>query len=424
MYYVIYIFVLIYSLSVSYAQNISIETVLQSTENDDRVVANRQKAIFGSGLDYRLPFLKKIDLRLGFNGNGSRDTLDGFFRNEDYYAISFTPNIPRERKLQTQIQTAQNLLYNTEYQLLIQQSLSDRYMCLVSLFYGKKILDERLKLRGLYEKKNNLLRLMIENSLDIKIKDITDVEIDKGTLNNVIVEVENTLATQTIRLKQLLKQETDLNIDFQNFISPTKVASFVENINKNTIPQLPQTNYRAAQIGVSEAEFALENIQNRQIFSFFQVGYNRSVVTEAALKRFNPSNNLAFRVGLTAPLSANNNLKRSEAALQLKSDELNAQLTAQLLSKSIDIQRVRLENILKSYNITTQNMNESLIPKLLGNATITAQIQPMELIELQIAQQKLNIRNTEISNELTLEYIRFLDISGALYQFRGNNFLK
>jgi hypothetical protein len=65
-----------------------------------------------------------------------------------------------------------------------------------------------------------------------------------------------------------------------------------------------------------------------------------------------------------------------------------------------------------------------LIPKLLNNAAVTAQILPLELADLQIAQQKLTIRNIEIANELTMEYIRFLDISGALIQYRNNNFLK
>ena len=153
-------------------------------------------------------------------------------------------------------------------------------------------------------------------------------------------------------------------------------------------------------------------------------GYGIPTLHEAVLKKFNANNNLTFRVGVAVPIVANNNLKRSEAALQLRSDELNAQLSAQLLTKSIEIQRVRLENILKSYNITTRNISESLIPKLLNNANITAQIQPLELVDLQIAQQKLNIRSTEIASELTLEYIRFLDISGALLQFKNNNFLR
>jgi hypothetical protein len=295
---------------------------------------------------------------------------------------------------------------------------------LVGVFYGKKILDERQKLRNLYDKKSNLLRLMIENGVDIKIKDVTDIEVDKGTINGAIVELENILNTQTFRLKQFLKQDTALNIDFQYFIAPQKVADFVENYVTNKAIQLPQMSYRAAQIGLSEAELALENIQNRQIFSFFQIGYSRDNTDQILLKKFKANNNLTFRIGLTAPLAANNNLKRSEAALQLKEAVLNEQLASQLLLKSIDIQRVRLENTLRSYKITTKNLNESLIPKLLNNAAVTAQILPLELADLQIAQQKLTIRNIEVANELTMEYIRFLDISGALIQYRNNNFLK
>ena len=60
------------------AQTLSMETVLAATRNDARMVAANEMPGFARSLNYRLPLVRKVELRLGTNGNAFRDSLHSF----------------------------------------------------------------------------------------------------------------------------------------------------------------------------------------------------------------------------------------------------------------------------------------------------------------------------------------------------------
>ena len=413
-------------LSTVYAQKISMESILASIEYDDRVASNKQNTAFASGLNYRLPILKKVDFRLGINGNLTNDTLDGTWRNEDFYAINIATNNFREMRLQRALKPAQLNIYNSEKQVLMQQALLERFQSIVGIFYGQKLYEERNRLKKILLEKENILRLSLEQGVDIRFKDVMDTESDKNTLATALLEYENNVFFQEERIRQFLKitDNQAVIIDFDAFISAEQIEKEVALLKINKTLFHPTFALRDAQTAYSMAEYRLEKTQNRQFFNFFQVAYNPLAYSPIESKKFKALNDVNFRLGLTIPLPANNNLKNTQAALQHKEDEQTAILVRQSQAKLIDVQYIKVENILKSLRLNDKNAKESLIKKMLDNAKLLAQITPSEILDLNITQRKIELRSIELSADLTNEYLRLLDITGALSVYKNKNFLK
>ena len=413
-------------LSSIYAQKINVESILISVKNDDRVFGNNQNSTFATGLDYRLPILKKVDLRLGINGNLTSDTLDGRWRNEDFYALSISTNNFREMRLQRALKPAQLNIYTAENQVFVQQAMMERYQSILSIFYGKKLYEERSRLKKLLTEKEDVLRLSLEQGLDIRFKDIVDTENDKNALASALLDYENNVFFQEQRIRQYLKLADNqaIEIDFDGFILPEQIEKEVAKLKINQALSHPLFALREAQTNYSLAEYRLEKAQNRQIFSFLQVAYNPLAYEPLVSKRFRALNDVNWRLGLTVPLPANNNFRNSKTALQQKEDEQNAILTKQLQAKLVDVQYIKVQNLLKSLHLNEKNTKESLIKKMLDNPKVLAQITPVEVLDLNIAQRKLELRNIEISSDLSNEYLRLLDMTGAMSIYKNRNFLK
>jgi hypothetical protein len=243
-------------------------------------------------------------------------------------------------------------------------------------------------------------------------------------LGSALVDYENNVNYQLQRIKQFLKIKNDLTIDYQAFISIDSIEKNIEVLQKDLAVLHPNTALRFAQMKYSAAESAYENARDRNIFSYFQAGYDQTAYDQVALTKFKPANNIAFRLGLTVPLPSNNNLKRSKAALQQKEDEQNTILTRQLQQKSTDNQLIRIENLLKTHRLNEKAIKESLIQKLLNNATLMQQTSPMEVLDLKISMKKMQVRSLEIAYQITTEYVRYLDLTGAMSFYPKRNFLK
>ncbi|HNG89909.1 MAG TPA: hypothetical protein PK858_06880, partial [Saprospiraceae bacterium] len=207
-----------------------------------------------------------------------------------------------------------------------------------------------------------------------------------------------------------------------DFLSPAALARRVASLRLSP-PLSASLAYREAQTRHAAADWALEDAQNRQVFNFLQLAYQDPVVTPDRPKKFNAFNNFSARVALALPMPGNNNPKRSEAALQLREAEVSAQTARLLLEKNLELQQVRIDNLLDQQRICQAKIDSSLIRKMLDNPALCAQMSPLELADLQLAQQKLRVRGLEIEQELFGEYLRLLEWKGVLGQEPIRNYL-
>jgi hypothetical protein len=404
------------SLSTSYAQKVTTKTVLSSALKDERLKSNQQLTTLAQGLKFHLPIIKEVQLRLGINGNVSDDTIYGYIRNEDNYGLQLSTNSFREIRQQKLFKQAQVNVYQSENRVLIQQALMERYQSLVAYIFAQKTQKERLKLDSLLTKKHAILRQMMESGLDVKVKEVMDTEGDKNAVQQSLLSLENDLYLSQSKLKTFAPA-----IDDADLISITQLTEVI-NTQKFLPSNHPLFNNREAKTQLATADLNFINAQNRQIFNMLRLGYNSPLYLERP-KKFNIENNFSVRVGLNLPIVGNNNFKRSRALLEERETKIEADVIRQQNTQSIDFQYVRIENLLKSYKLCQQQIEQSLIKKMLKNEKLALQMTPLEIVELQLTQQKMAVRAVELAHEITADYVKFLEFTGAMSAVPLKNYL-
>jgi hypothetical protein len=408
-------------LSISYAQKLTTKTVLSSALKDERLKSNQELTTLAQGLKFHLPIIKEVQLRLGINGNVSDDTIYGYLRNEDNYGLQLSTNSFREIRQQKLFKQAQVNVYRSENRVLIQQALTERYQSLVAYIFAQKIQKERLKLDTLLTKKHAILRQMMESGLDVKVKEVMDTEGDKNAVQQSLLSLENDLYLSQSKLKTFAPNEAIVAVDDGDLISITQLTEVI-NTQKLLPSNHPLFSNRDAKTQLATADLNYINAQNRQIFNMLRVGYDYPLYLEEP-KKFNTFNNFSVRVGLNLPIVGNNNFKRSRAILEERENQVQADVIRQQNMQSIDFQYVKIENLLKSYKLCQQQIEQSLIKKMLTNEKLALQMTPLEIVELQLTQQKMAVRAVELAHDITSDYVKFLELTGAMSAAPLKNYL-
>ena len=397
------------------AQKVTSTDLLQSATTDERLTLNQQTIAYARSLRYRVPLIRKVEARVGINGSTLGDTLFGTIHNEDFYGFVISPNSLRERRRQSELQTTQVGIYENERAVLLQQVVLDRYQTLVALHFAQQLTDSRNELLRLLGKKETLLREMLDQGLDVKVKDVLETENDRNALELSLSELAHNRTLHQTKLRQWLPDRAAPLLDDSDYIRPPTLLQRTEML--KAIPnQSPALAYREAETRHAAADWALENAQERQVFNFLQVAYQDPVLELETPKNRKSFNNFSVRVGLGLPIPGNNNPKRSKAALQLREAEVSAQVARTINDRTVDLQNVRVKNLHEQHHACEEKIQRSLIQKMLDNEPLRQQMTALELVDLQLAQQKLRLRLAEIEQELNLEYLRLLELKGVLGQ--------
>ncbi len=415
------IFALLFLFRTLPAQVLTIAEVLATAERDTRYNQNQALQTTAQGLKVHDPVLRQIALRVGINGSALGDTIFGYLRNEDTYQLQVGFNSFLERQRQKQVKNAQVAAIAAESRVLKEEALFERYEALAGYLFVVPKRAACLRLDSLLEKEHRILREMLATgTLDVKVSKVLDAEEDRNRNQLALQELDNTATAYHNRLRQLAGNFSQ--IDQNDLILLSDVRARVAALKVASAFTLPLFESKMADIQLEKARLNYISAQNRQILSNFSAGYQRPLYVEMP-KRFNPANNFNVRVGLTVPLPSNNHYKKSAALLDLRKAENEAAWTSEKLRNEIENQFVRVENLFKKHELIQERLENSLIRKMLDNPDLRNQITPLEIVEMEIAQQKLQINKADILASIMFEYVQLLSLSGAIGQEGAINYL-
>ena len=386
---------------------IAMKDVLATARKDDRFVYNQKTLTLLKGMDYRLPLLRKLDLRYG---------TDDYGVNRSQYGLGFSFNTFSQMRNQLAIKNAQMGIYEAQNDYLVQQAILERYEILTNIYFSNQLLDKFKTLETLLNLKNSTQREMLQRGLDVRIKDIVDNENDKNSLQLSQSNLETILANNYQKVKLFLGKQNDLDIDFKGIIDVKQMENIVKDLKKRIDFQTPELKLRKTQIGLANAELNLENAMNREYFSSFQLGFEQKPKT-------NLFENPFFRLGFNVPLMGNSRLKRNELSLDIKEAEDRFNLSILTTQREIKLQIVLIENLLKKYYLFYEKNEKSIIKNILNNKKLTAELTASDLLDLKILQQKADIEIVKIANDLMYEYVSLLDKIGLLTASPNKNYL-
>lgn len=401
------------------AQVLTISDVLASAAQDTRWQQNQALQHTAQGLNMQDPLLRQIALRVGINGSVLGDTIYGYLRNEDTYQLQVGFNSLPERRRQRQVKTAEVAVLGAEGRLLQQDALIDRYEALAGYLFVEPKRAACLRLDSLLEKEHLILReMLITGVLDVKIPKVVNVEEDRNRNRLTLQELDNTLDLHKNRLQQYAGAFSD--IDRNGLASLSEIRIRVAALGALPSEQQPLFAQKDSEVAREQANLNYINAQNRQIFNNFSVGYQNPLYLDRP-KRFNTFNNFNIRAGFTVPLPANNRFKKSKALLDLQDARNDAAWAREETRRDLAQQLVRLHNLFREYDAVQDRIDNSLIRKMLDNQALRAQILPLEIAELEIAQQKLFVSQASLLADIAEEYVHLLELAGVVGD--GRNYL-
>lgn len=404
-----------------FAQVIKIADVLATAETETRIQQNQSLLNTAQGLKMHDPLLREVGVRLGTNGSAQGDTIYGYLRNEDTYQLQVGFNSLRERRRQRQIKTARVGVISAEGRLLRQEALVERYEALAGYLFVEPRRAACRRLDSLLEKEHLILREMLASGvLDVKVTKVLDVEEDLNRNRLSLQELDNALRLHKNRLQQYTGNFSD--IDRSDLVTLTDIRANVAALKMAPSANNPLFDAKDADVELEKANLSYISSQNRQVFNNFAIGYQRPLYLERP-KRFNTLNNFYIRATFNLPLPANNRYKKADAMLDLQEARNEAGWTREETLGDLEQQFVRLDNLFREYDVARERLDNSLIRKMLDNPTLRTQITPLEIIELEIAQQKLRVSQAGLLSDIAAEYVRLLELSGAAADGSGRNYL-
>jgi hypothetical protein len=404
------------------AQTIKVADVLATASDDVRLSRSAGLQNLAQGLKMHDPVIRQVGVRVGINGSALGDTIYGYLRNEDTYQLQVGFNSLSERLRQRQIKTARIEVLAAEDRALRQQVLLERYDALSGYLYAKPKLDACRRLDTLLQKEHRILRDMLNTGvLDVKVAKVLDAEEDLNRNRVAMQEIENERSLYHNRIRRFAGDFSDL--DDSDVAAAADLRTTIHTL-QATANQAPNVDLdlKNAEVRLKMAELKYVSSQNKQVFDNFTIGYQRPLYLERP-KNFNTLNNISFRIGLTAPLPSNNRFKKSDALLDLREAENDAALVVEERQKDLGNQFVRLDNLFREYDLIQERLDSSLIRKMLENNDLRAQITPLEIVELEISLQKLSITQAGLLKDIAEEYIRLLELTGAVGSNPGTNYL-
>ena len=392
------------------AQVRSVAELLATAGSDPEVTQYQSLINTASGLRMHDPLVKQVALRIGFNGNTLSDSLFGYFRNEDAYRFQIGFNSLQERNRQKDIKSARVGLLSAEYKILEQAAVGIRLTALASWLYTLSSRDACLKLDTLLAREHAILReMLISGAGDVKVSKVLDAEEDRNRNSRTIAALQSEIAEARQTVVQLTGEFTE--VDMSDLASVEDIRTFLPEIRVSMPSVHPEVAARNARIALESANMDYISSQNRRFVNNLSVGYQYPLFVETP-KRFNPQNNISFRIELLAPLPSNNRFKRADALLDLKEAQYEAAMSLEATNRLAVSQFTVVENLLAEYDAVSDRIENGLIRKMLENRALYGSISPLDMVELEIAQQKLMVARAEIIAGIGKEYSKLIGYTG------------
>ena len=384
----------------------SMSSILATAKTNAQLTYNQQIPHLINGLNYKLPLLRKLEFKIG---------ADNFDLTGQQFGIAVSPNTFGQMKRQEAMKKIEINRVEAENNVFIQDALFERYQALVDARFAMELKIKEKALETLLTQKNATLKSMIQQGLDVKIKDIADTENDRYGVQLALLQLETNVAGNDEKLRQFMGSSKDIFIIFKNVVRVNDMEKMVKDIKNTQLLQTPDMLLAKAEKDAKRASFDLENASNKEILSSIQV--------VDAPKKGEPFNNFGVRFTLSVPLVGNSRLKRNELLIDLKKAENKENLLSINNQNAIKYQIVKIENLIKKYRIYADKVENSLIKNLLANARLTAEMNATELLDLKITQQKTEIELDKIEYNIMSEYVILLNNTSLLGAIPLKNYL-
>ena len=355
--------------------------VLSSYKSDPVLNSRLLLSDAAAGQKFRLPLIKELELRAG-----NRD----LYFNDLFYGVRVSTNNFTERRQLKKLPALNADLYHSEYQLLLKESLMNRYELVLKYLEAQQMKFWMDSLLYWNQMKSEILIEAMDHGEKIEIKDLTNARENIYALTNDLHEW-NTIMDNVLQKLKVQYKIPDLDTLVENeLVQIRELENRMPSKLQNEVVSLAELN-RQSELNLLQQEILLEKAKNQNWGTFLQLNYEDNTDPFVYQERF------AGRVGVSIPIRGNSNRKLNE--LQLQKMELEQKITVnrEITRTNYQLKTISLRNEIRNFVMEEENLSNNIFVRFLNSPSLVATIQATEIIELKIGliKEKIHLEKSK-----------------------------
>ncbi|MBK6351861.1 MAG: hypothetical protein KA251_05085 [Saprospiraceae bacterium] len=368
-------------------------TQVLSSYKSDPVLNSRLLLSDAAGSQkFRLPVIKELELRAG-----NRD----LYFNDLFYGVRVSTNNFTERRQLKKLPALNADLYHSEYQLLLKESLMDRYELVMKYLEAQQMKFWMDSLLYWNQMKSEILIEAMDHGEKIEIKDLTNARENIYALTNDLHEWNTIMDNVLQKLKVQCKiPELDTLVE-NELVQIRELENRIQSKLQNEAVSLTELN-RQSELNLLHQEILLEKAKNQNWGTFLQLNYEDNTDPFVYQERF------AGRAGVSIPIRGNSNRKLNELQLQKMELEQKIAVSREITQTNYQLKTISLRNEIRNFVMEEENLSNNIFFRFLNSPSLLATIKATEIIELKIGLIKEKIHLEKSKWAILGSYIEFL----------------
>lgn len=355
--------------------------VLSSYKSDPVLNSRLLLSDAAAGQKFRLPLIKELELRAG-----NRD----LYFNDLFYGVRVSTNNFTERRQLEKLPALNADLYHSEYQLLLKESLMDRYELVLKYLEAQQMKFWMDSLLYWNQMKSEILVEAMDHGEKIEIKDLTNARENIYALTKDLHDW-NTIMDNVLQKLKVQYKIPDLDTLVENeLVQIRELENRIQSKLQNEVVSLTELN-RQSELNLLQQEILLEKAKNQNWGTFLQLNYEDNTDPFVYQERF------AGRVGVSIPIRGNSNRKLNELQLQKMELEQKIAVSREITRTNYQLKTISLRNEIRNFVMEEENLSNNIFVRFLNSPSLVATIQATEIIELKIGliKEKIHLEKSK-----------------------------
>ncbi|MBK7879718.1 MAG: hypothetical protein IPJ83_04065 [Saprospiraceae bacterium] len=355
--------------------------VLSSYKSDPVLNSRLLLSDAAAGQKFRLPLIKELELRAG-----NRD----LYFNDLFYGVRVSTNNFTERRQLEKLPALNADLYHSEYQLLLKESLMDRYELVLKYLEAQQMKFWMDSLLYWNQMKSEILVEAMDHGEKIEIKDLTNARENIYALTKDLHDW-NTVMDNVLQKLKVQYKIPDLDTLVENeLVQIRELENRMPSKLQNEVVSLTELN-RQSELNLLQQEILLEKAKNQNWGTFLQLNYEDNTDPFVYQERF------AGRVGVSIPIRGNSNRKLNELQLQKMELEQKIAVSREITRTNYQLKTISLRNEIRNFVMEEENLSNNIFVRFLNSPSLVATIQATEIIELKIGliKEKIHLEKSK-----------------------------
>lgn len=395
-----------FSCSLLAQETVSSSRFFSKAMSDIQLELHERKLDYLKNTSHDLPFMEEISFRT--------ETDEWDIRRQEYTVrLDFNPK--RERRSQKNYHQSTILAAGSGRNLLIQNSLEDKYALWIEYFFYQKEKDIRQQELLILKDKFNVVGILAKTTAKYDLADLIRIEDDMDDMEGSIQELDLRMKELEMIVEDELSASSVITLEMMDFISLSNMKNVLDSL-PNDASLHPRLDIIMGDMAMNAAELDLEKAKNKKLLDFVQMKYAGEGSNTPYGREW------SIGMGLNIPVKNSDILDIREIELkQLESQ--NAWDMAKLeLEKRIQDRKRKINSLFQQHELLLQQQIDHEKNYSLDHYTQTG-TDPMVALKIKETQLEKQRDILDVEADIYFYYLDLLDYSGKLVAVPYVNYL-